>query len=61
MSHQYKNITKLARVSCLFAKYMQALWLALGAKSLDVVSIFELTISQRGPQKDVMGSWGGGL
>lgn len=50
MSHQYKNITKLARVSCLFAKYMQALWLALGAKSLDVVSIFELTISQWGPQ-----------
>lgn len=36
--------------SCLFAKYMQALWLALGAKSLDVVSIFELTISQWGPQ-----------
>lgn len=49
MLYQYKNITKLARVSHLFAKYVQALSLTLGAKSLDIVSIFELTISQQGP------------
>ena len=61
MLHQCKNITKLARVSHLFAKYIQALWLTLGAKSLDIVSIFELTISQRGPWLGVMGCWGWGL
>ena len=61
MLYQYKNITKLARVSHLFAKYVQALSLTLGAKSLDIVSIFELTISPLGPWSDVLGCWGGGL
>ena len=28
---------------------------------MDIVSIFELTLSQRGPWWDVMGSWAGGL